>query len=370
MSLAYDQEGALHSVKGIRIRNLWLLMLYASECFAHIEHTRSLTGRESLPEDEHWPDIIAELLVYFVRERLLRGLTRSYLQREADLPRVRGSINTLRTETHQLLARGRVACRFQEPTLNTPRNRLVRAALERGTNITQGPIASQCRNYASLLFRMGVCDGIPDRYTLAQEVDTISTRDDRMVVAAARLLLEMAIPQTRSGDDFLPLPSVNERWLRGLFEKALRGFYSVVAKDWTVERGNVLQDWPVLNDGAEIKKYLPGMELDIVLRHRHTQHKSVIDAKFTSLLKSGWFRDEGLSSAYIYQMYAYLRSQEEKSEADRASTGILLHPAIEKSQYFSCAMQGHRFIFTAINLNATAQDIRSELMEVLAQSLP
>jgi 5-methylcytosine-specific restriction enzyme subunit McrC len=121
----------------------------------------------------------------------------------------------------------------------------------------------------------------------------------------------------------------------------------------------------VQDDAEGLAHYLPRMELDTVLISKDRQQKIVIDTKFTSLLKSGWYRTESLSSAYIYQMYAYLRTQEAESLADRYATGILLHPAMDKSRRFSCEMQGHKFIFAAVNLNAPAQDIRAELLNLL-----
>ena len=50
------------------------------------------------------------------------------------------------------------------------------------------------------------------------------------------------------------------------------------------------------------------METDIELFHNDTGRKIVIDTKFTSLLKPTQFRD-ALRSGYLYQIYAYLRSQ-------------------------------------------------------------
>ena len=341
-------------------------MLYASELFATVDHTMRQTDKEQAPDD--LPNIIAEILVYFVRERLLRGLTQSYLPREADLPRVRGRIDVLRTAGHQLLDRGIVACRFQEPTLNTPRNRLIKAALDKGTYLASGQVAKRCRDYAALMFRMGVVGGLPDRAALSKEIHTINNREDRQALAAAKLLLDMALPDCRSGKEYLLFPEATERWLRNLFEKAIRGFYRATASEyWTVEKTNTCQGWPVRGSTENLLAYLPRMELDTTLISKDRQRKIVIDTKFTSLLKSGWYRTESFSSAYIYQMYAYLRTQEEKSIADRHATGILLHPAIEKSQRFSCEMQGHKFIFAAVNLNASAMDIRAELLSFLEE---
>ena len=54
------------------------------------------------------------------------------------------------------------------------------------------------------------------------------------------------------------------------------------------------------------------MQTDIVLERTgsHDNYRIVIDTKFTSILKSGQYGNPTLDSGYIYQMYAYLRSQE------------------------------------------------------------
>ncbi|MDB5599942.1 MAG: 5-methylcytosine-specific restriction enzyme subunit McrC [Xanthobacteraceae bacterium] len=46
------------------------------------------------------------------------------------LTSVRGRIDVLETFAGDLLSKGMVACRFEEFTFDTPRNRLVRVALD------------------------------------------------------------------------------------------------------------------------------------------------------------------------------------------------------------------------------------------------
>ena len=110
----------------IPVRNLWLLMLYASDLF----RTRGIgnVGLEDNPDD--LPDLVAEILARAVEVRQRRRLSLGYQSRDQVINRVRGRIDVLTTERHQLLDRGLVACRFEEFTTDTPRNRFVRAALE------------------------------------------------------------------------------------------------------------------------------------------------------------------------------------------------------------------------------------------------
>src|ERR1035437_7293949 len=132
----------------IPVRNLWLLMLYASDLF----RTRG-TGRIGLKDDpDDLPDLVAEILAHAVEVRQRRRLSLGYQPRAAVLNRVRGRINVLTTERHQLLTRGLVACRFDELTIDTPRNRFVRAALETVSRIVRRrDIAHRCRSLASSL---------------------------------------------------------------------------------------------------------------------------------------------------------------------------------------------------------------------------
>lgn len=49
--------------------------------------------------------------------------------------RSRGRIDVLVTESHQLMARGQIACHFDELTVDTPHNRAVRLALEHAARL-------------------------------------------------------------------------------------------------------------------------------------------------------------------------------------------------------------------------------------------
>ena len=88
---------------GIPVRNVWLLMLYASDLVRMRGHDR--LALEAMPDD--LPDLIAEILAHSVEHRQRRNLNRAYRSRRAVLDRVRGRIDVLATERHRLLQRGR-----------------------------------------------------------------------------------------------------------------------------------------------------------------------------------------------------------------------------------------------------------------------
>lgn len=351
----------------VPVRNLWLLMLYASDLFR--THGIGKVGLEDSPDE--LPDLVAEILSHAVEVRQRRRLSLDYRSRDAILNRVRGRIDVLETERHQLLDRGLVACRFGELTIDTPRNRFVRAALESVSRIVRRKdVAHRCRSLATGMKAMGVSGDAPTRAQMSTDRFGRNDADDRFMVAAAKLAFDLALPTVTSGANMLSLPDREATWVRRLFERAVGGFYDVVLspQGWRVLCGGTM-GWQIEQRTAGIDKILPTMRTDVVLDHPSTGRRIVIDTKFTSIVTSGWYREETLRSGYLYQIYAYLRSQVGRGDAiaDRAS-GLLLHPAIGMAVDESVLIQGHHIRFATVDLTATGADIRSQLLRLCEPS--
>ena len=162
-------------------------------------------------DSDDLPDLIARLLAKAVEHRFKRNLTRGYRSREMVLTRVRGRIDLLTTQTRLLLARGEVFCRFYDLTIDTPRNRLVRSALDLMARLVQSEeLAHRCRSLASNLARSGVGGLRPSRSELA--LDQIGRNDaaDRFMVALSLLTFELALPTEESGPTALVAPEREE----------------------------------------------------------------------------------------------------------------------------------------------------------------
>ena len=353
--------GAAGYIGRIPVRNLWLLMLYASDLF----RTRGSgkVGLEDSPDD--LPDLVAEILARAVEVRQRRHLSLGYRSRDAVLNRVRGRIDLLTTERHQLLARGLVACRFAELTVDTPRNRFVRAALETVSRVVRRKdVAHRCRSLASGMKAMGVSGNPPTRVEMSADRFGRHDAGDRFMVAAAKLAFDLALPTETAGTNVLSLPDREVTWVRKLFERAVGGFYDTVLspQGWRVQCGGTLR-WQVEQKTSGIEKILPTMRTDVVLDHPSTGRRIVIDTKFTSIITSGWYREETLRSGYVYQIYAYLRSQVGRGDslADCAS-GLLLHPSVGDAVDEVVAIQGHSIRFATVDLSASAAEIRSQLL--------
>jgi 5-methylcytosine-specific restriction enzyme subunit McrC len=351
----------------IPVRNLWFLMLYASDLVR-------LSGEAwiKLAQDpEELPDLVAELLCAVVERRLRRNLSSGYAPRNEILRRVRGRIDLLQTATHRLLERGQVACRFEQLTLDTPRNRFVRFALERVALLVSGPrLRHTCLRLAADLGLLGVGSARPTPVQMSADRFGRADADDRLMVALSQLACDLALPTEEAGAGRLFTPSREIAWVRKLYEKAIAGFYAVVlpAGGWKVRPGQQLQ-WPRGAWTAGITDVLPGMRTDIVLDRAAEGQRIVIDTKFNALLTNGWYREETLRSGYVYQIYAYLRSQEGEPIADRAE-GLLLHPSVGgETVDEGVLIQGHLIRFSTVDLSLPASKIRERLLAVIEDGI-
>lgn len=349
----------------IPVRNLWLLLLYASDLYRQLD-AASKKNLENNPDEI--ADLVAEILCHQVEKRLMRNLSFGYQLKSEDINRVRGRINLLRTESHQLLNRGKVACHFEELTVNTPRNRYVHGALERIAGfVGRKQVSLRCKSLALSFERLGVERGIPVGYKPHNEHLGRNDANDLRMITAAELAFSLALPLDLPGGNMLPIIDKNNKWLRKLFEKSVAGFYDVVLdkREWRVQAGLFLY-WQISAKSSRITETLPNMKTDIVLVNKLTGKRIIMDTKFNSILTKGWYRDKTIRNGYLYQIYAYLRSQEKADDpASQNSIGILLHPSVEGDFRETVTIQGHEIHFYTVDLTLEAKDIKKQLLNVI-----
>jgi len=351
----------------IPIRNLWLLQFFASELFR--ANGYGSVSAEDAPDD--LPGLVARILADEAAQRLHRGLSVGFRLVSRNERRVKGRINHLATERHQLLSRGQVSCTFDEIVTDIPANRLVRAALERAAVLI--PREPRYRSLARQMEAAGVRGPCPRLSEVPHLRQQRLLQRDRTMLAAAELLLTFAIPTTDEGDRHLPLPADNDGYLRRLFEHAAYAIYRhrLTPDGWKVKHGPT-QHWDVSALSAGMPEVLPSMQLDIVLEHpdpdRNGPRRIVVDTKFTSVTTAGYYREETLKSGYLYQIYAYLMSQS-ATEGAHPSEGLMLHPVVNGHFDEEVVIQGRRIRFATVDLTAEGRRIVKEFLLALSPRL-
>jgi len=345
----------------IPVRNVWFLFLYAYDL------ARFFGRFEAAVEDS--PDfkaLIARLLCHAAETRLRRNLSFGYRRRHETLKRVRGRIDILETETHGLFGRGEVACRFEELTIDTPRNRLVRAALTvLASRLSDQRLAHRARSLASALGRAGVSGTEPTREEIASDQIACHQADDRLMVSLARAVFDLILPMETQGTRFLLQAQREGTDFRTIFERAVANFFAAeLPRDegWRIYPGKRLF-WPVRAASSGITQYLPGMIIDIILENLPLGRRIIIETKFTEMLVSKRFGDgQRFKTAHLYQLYAYLRSQEQPDDPHSLrAEGLLLYPAVGQNIDEVAEIQGHLMRLATIDLAAPTSEVVERL---------
>lgn len=353
--LAYDK---------IPVRNVWFLFLYANDLARF--HGRFEAEIEDSPD---FKSLIASLLCHAVEKRLRRNLSFGYRRHEDTLKRVRGRIDILETMSRELFRRGEIACRFEELTIDTPRNRLVRGALRAlGSLVDDRELSHRTKILASALGRSGVGGTLPSRSEMASDQIGRHEGEDCLLVSLARAVFDLILPSEQEGVRSLLKAQREDTEFRKLFERAMGNFFAAElprAEGWRVYPGKQF-NWPVGAASPGIRVYLPKMVTDIILENEQEDRRVIIDTKFTNILTRAQYGDgQRFKTGHIYQLYSYLRSQERDDDPrSLSSEGMLLHPAIGLDVDEAAEMQGHIIRFATINLALPTNAIVDRLRQL------
>ena len=353
------------TVAKIPIKNIWLLLLYASNLY------RSLGKQQRIQLENNPEDLIklAAKLYCDVTEKLMRSLSCGYIQQTQILNRVRGKIDILATVRQHLLEKGRIQCQFEVLTIDTPKNRYIHAAAHTLLRLIEDEkLKIRCQKIISHFNTLKI--GQSTHYDFRADYFDRAGTQDRYLLTLCRLIFKMAIPTEQAGVQSAEQINKTDTWLRQLFEKATIGFARVnlPASRWKISSGKQLS-WQQESASNNINKFLPKMRTDLIIEHTACQHRMIIDTKCTSIVRqSSSNNSKKFKSAHIYQLYAYLRSQENTADTPSFhATGMLLYPAIDENINEHVIIQNHTIRFSTINLQEDSSLIRKNLLHLLSQ---
>lgn len=349
---------------GIPIRNLWYMLLYAW-------NESPITFPGNMEDIENAPTLdalLASVLVKLVQQRLRIGLGRNYIDEKHLLKGIRGRINFTDSLKHRTFERGQAWCEFQQYSMNVPKNQIIRSTLMRLVQTGQfGPDPALAEGLRHVLRRLTRdLDGVE---LIELKLDFIrrqesgrNDRDYRIMLAICELLLQRQMPTDSAGQYRLPAIDRAALVMYHIYERFVANYYRVHLQGWDVSPQKRLGWHEIIPN-----KYLPSMTPDIILQEKSTGRIVALDTKFTaqSLVMNQW-GGEGFNSGHLYQLYAYLKTQEHVSEHHRRASGILLYPVVNQIKISEViALQEQSLIIETVDLTAPWQNIEQKLLEVI-----
>jgi len=347
----------------IPVQNVWHLLLYAWD--------RAEWKGYSSWESETSPKLLgllARILARATRALLRRQLGRAHERRVEALRGIRGRIEFAASLKHLTFGKGAVYCDFSELTVDTLRNRILLATLHRLASSADLLLAYQ-RDQEDLLRQ--------ELRSLTRMLQAVSLvpigsgdfsrlqlgRNDlnyALPMAICALIHRLEMPTEAKGDQALASLLRDEIKFHDLFERFVRNFYCLHLRQ-TLVRAETLMWHDELGC-----RFVPCMRTDVTLDEKRPPYRRlIIDTKYsmTTLVE----RAEGVEkfkSQNLYQIYAYLRTQEHLSEAHRCAGGMLLYPTIDCEIDESMKVQGHRIRIATVNLSQDWDRVEARLLEL------
>ena len=379
-SEALRVENTLEEVDDVRgvdrpnipVRNWWHMLLYAWDLI-ELEGLFN-TNWESAPDLR---ELLTRILVDLTNRQIRRGLRGDYVDRSEPLKTVRGSIEFNRTLSDLLLYKGQLHCEYQEYSLNVPRNQIIAETLQRQfredfTGGRRERIDELKGDVGRLVRTLEEIDRIRlDRSLIANEMHKLgpNEREYKMMLRVCEMLYRPAMPMdddTDAGQSF-------QDWLQKrkheIFERFVANFYKLRlrGKGWDVSAQGRLE-WHEAEDREAVGIRLPNMYPDVYLTHPRGKIV-VLDTKWYSSPVSERYDAESVHTSNLYQMYAYLASQDHQMGAYRTSTGILLYGQTEIGhRRLRTRIDEHPFWVETLDLMQEWEKIEEDLVRLVGEA--
>ena len=348
----------------IPIRNAWYLLLYAWDMAAfrgslrgEVEASPTLLG------------LLSRVLVRSTRDLLRRELGREFTHREASVSGVRGRIDFARSLKRLDFESGRASCRFSELDIDTPRNRILRSTM---AGLVRDPRVDPAGTKAGVELRHDLGTAVRAMEGVSIESVTRETfrrlqlgRNDKLYaipLAICALIHRLEMPTEDEGDHAIAALLRDEITFHSLFERFVRNFWRTHLGDRFDVGAKVLSWFDELDCSLA-----PIMRTDISLREKVSPFRRlVVDTKYyRSALSIGMHGTARFHSNNLYQLYAYLRTQEHRSDSHRDAEGMLLYPTTSVELDEAMKVQGHRIRVATVNLARPWTEIEARLLAFL-----
>ncbi len=356
-----EDNSAVLTDTGIPVRNVWHMLLYAWE-MVHLQQRWNAAAEQAPSLDA----LLATVLTDLIQHRLRIGLARDYRTNCDEIPGVRGRVDFNESLKRTSFQHGRAFCRYQIYSGNVTKNQIVRSTLAR--LVQTGNFGSHKKKADELRLRLRrvvwEMDGIDiielKPSSVRREQLQRHDADYRLMLAICHLILSRFMPTESIGAAGAPSTDREAYRLFDIYEKFVARFFRLRLKGWIVRQQAVLY-WPA----KEPSQLLPAMKPDLVLKHKATGELIVLDTKFTAkLFSSSQHGSKHFSRDHLFQIYAYLKSQEHQSPQHGTASGVLLYPTVMNPVHESVTIQNHAIHWETVDLAQPWEQIESELLDI------
>ena len=338
----------------IPILNIYYLLCYA---WNRLEEGETIPVSQ-LDKDEV-SQLFATVLIEGTSHLFKKGLDRGYILHSDEISRLRGKIDFPSNLRRNFFKQPRLHCQYDELDYNVLHNQILKATIKNMINC-KGLEKDANEKLKNLYRRLHYVEDIflTKKSFRQVQLNRNNIFYDFLIKVCELIYDNLLISSSGEGGKFRDFIQ-DEVLMRRIFEEFVRNFYKRHLLGFTVGRSYIQWKFTSLTDAAS--DFLPRMETDITLQSKN--NKIIIDTKYYSSTLS---QNDKVHSSNLYQLFAYLKNQEDKTDfLSLKCQGILLYPTIDVEYQHEYQHEGHKVSIQTINLNQNWKKIEQDLLAVV-----
>lgn len=305
-------------------------------------------------------DLFAAILAKGIGIQLKQGLHREYINRQEELPVMRGKINMPGTIKNRLAHERLLTCDFDELSENIFFNQILKTTVMLLLKNARVKAKYKDDLKKKMLFFAHVDTLEPTSIRWSSIRFQRNNQTYRMLIGICQLIVEGMLITTDAGNYRLA-SFMDEQRICRLYEKFILEYYRRHYPQLNVSASQI--PWNV-DDG--IRTMLPIMQSDIHLQKDNTV--LIIDAKYYSHTTQTQFDKHTLHSNNMYQIFTYVKNRDyEFGDEEHKVSGMLLYAKTEEDIQPDNVyqMHGNQITVRTLDLNSPFANIAGQLNSIV-----
>jgi 5-methylcytosine-specific restriction enzyme subunit McrC len=341
-------------ITSIPIKNLYYLLLYAWD---RVQEGSAIEA--SARDSTDLLDLYARMYVSGIQHILRRGIEQGYRAVSADVAGIRGRILVGQTVRRMLPQHGQAYCEFDELTVDTLANQILRAA---GRRLLSAPTLS-----AKTKAELGAIDqsltGISSIHLTGGAFRRVQLHSNNgfygLLLTLCRLIAETPILDEERGN--VRLRKAFDDNLASVYERFVRNFIKREFPQYRVGSENIR--WNAKSESDPALTLLPKMITDTSIQM--PGGTLVIETKFYEETLASGLGTPKYRSGHLYQLFAYLSSLS-RARPQHRFQGMLLYPGVGVHLRHEYEIEGQSIRVCTIDLAKDWREIREQLIQLVA----
>ncbi len=340
----------------IPIQNIYYLLCYA---WNKLEE-RDIIDVNKIDSTE-LIDLFAKVLSNSCSRLLKQGLDRYYVEHEDVIMGIKGKLNFSATIKQNVLPLSKTSCIYDEFDYDILHNQILKTTI--GKLLRTKKLDSSIKDELYKIYlKLPPISEIVIRKAMFNQIRLHRNNYHYdFILKVCQIVNENLFIDESKGNYKFKDFTREEKAMARLFEAFVRNFYKVET-NFSVSSDSIT--WQFESNNIEDLEMLPSMLTDITLRGKN--QKIIIDTKYYKEAFKTRYEKQKINSSNLYQLFSYLKNQETGSDLTLSCEGILLYPSTQNDFVYSFKYENHKIKIMSINLNQDWQDIKTDLLKIVA----